>query len=191
VGLGTAHGCHSRSCQQMPFAGSATATAETGLPAGRAACAGVLAYFAMAAVRNRKWRLATRLRLATAEVANGKVSASETPVPVWVINLDKSVDRWEQCLKEFATEHVHAERFPATYGKTLPKDELKEKVTFGCRYFCTPGMIGCFLSHRRIWERALSEGHAAVVALEDDVVLYPNFNKRLTSILSELPPDWD
>lgn len=118
-------------------------------------------------------------------------STTQTPVPVWVVNLDKSTDRWHNCEEEFAKQDVIAERFPATLGKALTEDELQEKVTFGGRYFCTPGMLGCFMSHLRIWERVVKEGHEAAVALEDDVVLFSKFNERLATILKELPSDWD
>eukprot|EP00418_Pyrodinium_bahamense_P002344 CAMPEP_0179023442 /NCGR_PEP_ID=MMETSP0796-20121207/6931_1 /TAXON_ID=73915 /ORGANISM="Pyrodinium bahamense, Strain pbaha01" /LENGTH=490 /DNA_ID=CAMNT_0020719351 /DNA_START=69 /DNA_END=1542 /DNA_ORIENTATION=- len=93
--------------------------------------------------------------------------------------------------EECEAHGVVAERFPATLGKAMTDDELQEKTTFGARYFCTPGMIGCFMSHLRIWQRVVAEGHAAVVVLEDDVVLYPDFNQRLQGLLDELPADWD
>lgn len=47
------------------------------------------------------------------------------------------------------------------------------------------------MSHLRIWRRVIAEGHEAAVALEDDVVLFPNFNQNLAGLLADLPPDWD
>eukprot|EP00443_Scrippsiella_acuminata_P015749 CAMPEP_0115295842 /NCGR_PEP_ID=MMETSP0270-20121206/66927_1 /TAXON_ID=71861 /ORGANISM="Scrippsiella trochoidea, Strain CCMP3099" /LENGTH=455 /DNA_ID=CAMNT_0002713453 /DNA_START=60 /DNA_END=1427 /DNA_ORIENTATION=- len=115
-----------------------------------------------------------------------------TPAPVWVINLDKSTDRWHKCSTGLASRGVDSvERFPATYGKELSEEELMEQATFGCRTFCTPGMIGCFLSHRRIWERVVAENQPAVVVLEDDAIVFPNFNSNLRGLLDELPEDWD
>jgi len=99
--------------------------------------------------------------------------------------------RWEYCLEEFASQSLKAERFPATLGKAMTDEELAEKTTFGARYFCTPGMIGCFMSHLNIWKKVVEEGHEAVVVLEDDVVLYPNFSSKLQTLLKELPDDWD
>eukprot|EP00928_Gymnodinium_smaydae_P039067 TRINITY_DN26777_c0_g1_i1.p1 TRINITY_DN26777_c0_g1~~TRINITY_DN26777_c0_g1_i1.p1 ORF type:complete len:524 (-),score=60.13 TRINITY_DN26777_c0_g1_i1:284-1855(-) len=114
-----------------------------------------------------------------------------SPPPVWVVNLDQSTDRWKLCEHEFNQHGVAAERFPATLGKALSDDELNEQCTFGARYLCTAGMIGCFVSHRRVWQRVVDEGLPAVVVLEDDVVIYPNFNERLRDLLLELPEDWD
>jgi len=108
-----------------------------------------------------------------------------------VVNLDKSVNRWKNCQEEFATQNLKAERFPATLGKAMTDAELAEKTTFGARYFCTPGMIGCFMSHLRIWQKTVEEGHPAVIVLEDDVVIFPNFSDRVQTLLKELPDDWD
>jgi len=88
-------------------------------------------------------------------------------------------------------ENVAAERFPATSGRDLTPAELRTKATFGARYFCTRGMIGCSLSHQRVWERVVDERLGAVVVLEDDAVLFPGFNRSLGRILRELPAGWD
>mmetsp|Transcript_10641 Transcript_10641/g.28443 ORF Transcript_10641/g.28443 Transcript_10641/m.28443 type:complete len:467 (+) Transcript_10641:67-1467(+) len=125
-----------------------------------------------------------------AAVGGTEVVAVKTP-PIWVVNLDKSVDRWKNCQEEFATQDLKAERFPATLGKAMTDIELAENTTFGARYFCTPGMIGCFMSHLRIWQKVAEEGHAAVIVLEDDVVLFPNFSDRVQMLLKELPDDWE
>jgi len=113
-------------------------------------------------------------------------------VRVLVVNLDKSVERWKKSSEELSANGVTAERFSATLGKAMTEEELQEQTTFGARYFCTPGMIGCFMSHLRIWKKVVDEGLPAVVVLEDDVVvLHSDFNRRLQVLLDELPEDWD
>jgi len=125
-----------------------------------------------------------------AATQSGSLTSDASP-PVWVVNLDKSVGRWAKCGEEFGKQDIKAERFPATLGKAMTDEELKEKVTFGGRYFCTPGMIGCFMSHLRIWEKVETEKLPAVVVLEDDVILYPNFSERIQALIQDLPDDWD
>lgn len=162
-----------------------------------ASCAGVVAGLATAAGRLRSragfsWRRGAAAKGSDGSTPLGAESRKATTVPpVWVVNLDKSTERWQRCREEFDSQGVKAERFPATLGRAMSEEELKEKCTWGARYFCTPGMIGCFMSHLRIWEKVVKEGHPAVVVLEDDVVLYPKFNDRLQTLLSELPADWD
>jgi len=130
-----------------------------------------------------------RRRLTSA--AEGKSTGTWTRPPVLVVNLDKSKERWQQCTEEFAKQNVQAERFPATLGKALTEEERMEQATFGARYFCTAGMIGCFMSHLRMWRKVVDEDIPAVVVLEDDVVLYPDFEKKLKVLMEDLPQDWD
>jgi len=117
--------------------------------------------------------------------------AAKQPVPIWVLNLDKSTERWATMQAELGKQDLQGERFSATYGKLLPKEELKEKATWWARYFCTPGMIGCFISHQRMWQKVVDEDLPAVAIFEDDCVLYPDFNKNVKVLLDELPEDWD
>eukprot|EP00439_Symbiodinium_sp_Y106_P057730 s1873_g8.t1 len=57
--------------------------------------------------------------------------------------------------------------------------------------FCTKGMVGCFMSHRRIWQKVVDDDLPAVVVLEDDVRLVDNFKARLGELMSNLPDDWE
>jgi len=159
------------------------------------ACVGFVAGFFAAGSRKCSSRRSIRCRqesAPSAETAETPSSLTTTPVPAWVVNLDQSTDRWAQTRAELANHNVQAERFSATLGKALSDAELAEKVTLPARYLCTPGMIGCFLSHRRAWERLVQEGHDALLMLEDDVIiLHDNFNERLKLLLEELPHDWD
>jgi len=155
--------------------------------------AGAAAAIAAAAVTRRPRPCAPCWRAAPPDAPEPATEdLGKTPVPVLVVNLDKSVDRWEKSREELSANGITAERFSATLGKAMTDEELQEKTTFGARYFCTPGMIGCFMSHLRIWQRTVEEGLPAVVVLEDDVVvLHSDFNRRLQVLLDELPDDWD
>lgn len=58
------------------------------------------------------------------------------------------------------------------------------------RYYAKPmplGEVGCYLSHRKIWELFLNTTHSYVVVVEDDVELKKNFIdvvKKITSLKS-------
>lgn len=111
--------------------------------------------------------------------------------PVWAISLDRSVERWEACSAEFAREGLAVERISAVDGAALSEDDLVRDCTRAGRWFCTRGMIGCFLSHRHLWERVVREEVPAVIIFEDDVRLAPSFKANVQQALAELPPDWD
>lgn len=176
------------SAEEASAAGGGRAAAAAVATSAAAAAAVALAAFQQRRSSARSTRLATaRPSIGTAAAANAELAMP----PVWVINLDVSVDRWRQCGVELAAQDVEAERFSATLGKAMTDEELAEKVTWAGRYLCTPGMIGCFMSHARVWQRVVDEGHAAVVVLEDDIVLFEDFKGRLRTLLAELPPDWE
>ena len=101
--------------------------------------------------------------------------AGETPV--YVINLDRSRDRWEAnwAGRGFA-------RVPAVDGRALDVAAMKDTVAPATRTrVCAHGVreskydanrpehLGCFLSHRRAWKRALDDGRALALVFEDDV----------------------
>ena len=85
---------------------------------------------------------------------------------------------------------VEVERFSGTDGKAMKPDELKEVATFSARWLCTKGVIGCFLSHRRIWQKAYPMGRMLPLALQEllakkcqilDMVTVAGFNCKLQS----------
>lgn len=158
-------------------------------------CAGLAGGAAMALRERRRSKVQVFKRhgkcIRPAE-ASSESKGTHTEVPkVLVINLDRSPQRWESAQVEFAREGVEVERFSGTDGKAMKPDELKEVATFSARWLCTKGMIGCFLSHRRIWQKMVSEKLPAVVVLEDDVRLVEGFSQKLLKLMDELPKDWE
>jgi glycosyl transferase family 25 len=54
----------------------------------------------------------------------------------------------------------------------------------------TAGEIGCYLSHRAIWQQLLSGPDEVALVLEDDVAVPPDFGATVQA-LCEGPDDWD
>jgi len=112
---------------------------------------------------------------------------------VYYINLDRSQDRLENMLKQEKKTKLVFKRITAIDGKELSHQDKKEQCTAFARYFCTPSIIGCFLSHRKAWQEIAKSGAPGVV-LEDDCVLRKDFSERVREILDEInvkEPDWD
>lgn len=120
----------------------------------------------------------------------GIKDAAEIP-PILVVNLDRSPQRWASCTPQFEEAGVQVTRFSATDGKAMQAAEVRECSTASGNYLCTRGMIGCFLSHRRIWQHVVEEHLPAAVVFEDDVRICPDLTGRLQGLLAELPSDWD
>jgi hypothetical protein len=79
-------------------------------------------------------------------------------------------------------------RIPAVNGKDITLDDTN--TTTWCRTFCTPSMIGCYLSHLEAWKQ-IANGDSYGLVLEDDIDIVDDFNHQLEQILQELcDRDW-
>lgn len=86
---------------------------------------------------------------------------------IYVINLDKDQERlakFDQNLRGYGLSYT---RVPGIYGKDAVKD--KSKVTWACRIFCSYGIIGCYLSHAKLWQQLVDDPTTDhYIVLEDD-----------------------
>ena len=111
----------------------------------------------------------------------------------YVINLDKDTKKWSQVAKVCADHDIAVERFPGIDGKALLYDKndnakqlLKDGVTPWCQNFCTPGMIGCGLSHMNVWRDMFKKGYASALIMEDDVQFKDELYQVLKGAFNEL-----
>ena len=101
-------------------------------------------------------------------------SASTLKAPkALLINLPRHKERFESVKAQLDAAGVAYERAPACDGSLLTPEEMRANVTAMARRLCTRGMIGCFLSHRKCWQRVAEAGDDddCFLVFEDDVVL--------------------
>ncbi|MGA2259474.1 MAG: glycosyltransferase family 25 protein [Thermoguttaceae bacterium] len=109
---------------------------------------------------------------------------------VFYINLQSRKDRNEEFLRR-NSRSADCCRVNAPEGKRLRIDEL---LTAGL--IAEPleayslGILACTLSHKELWERAVSTA-APVTIAEDDAVLNRCFSQRAEKVIAKLPVDWD
>lgn len=60
-----------------------------------------------------------------------------------------------------------------------------------CAEFCTPGQIGCALSHKKIWRQIVENQTPISIIMEDDVYFNPDFRNILNKIIFQAPKGWD
>ena len=103
---------------------------------------------------------------------------------IYIINLDKSKDRLDNITKYFNKYQLKFNRFSAVYGKELDGETLEEKSSFLCRIFlCNHGIIGCALSHIRLWEKLASDFNTDYyIIMEDDITFGDNFKPVINEI---------
>jgi len=97
-------------------------------------------------------------------------------VNLYVINLDRSVDRMEQFAKDFASFPIPFIRVPAIEGGTLtiPIENYEAPMFF--LYVgreATPGEIGCYFSHLKALRMFLESGKEFAFICEDDAAPTP------------------
>mmetsp|Transcript_21350 Transcript_21350/g.43079 ORF Transcript_21350/g.43079 Transcript_21350/m.43079 type:complete len:318 (-) Transcript_21350:53-1006(-) len=110
-----------------------------------------------------------------------------------VINLPRHPHRLEHVSRELSSAGVKFDTTKAIDGLELVEDDLSLNATRLGRWFMTPGMVGCFLSHRRCWERCVESGRPLLI-FEDDVLLARDFSSRAADALEQLSAetdDWD
>lgn len=116
-------------------------------------------------------------------------------LPLLFINLDSDEERRQRMQAEFERLGLQGERFPATRWTALSEAEQARLFSpaLNARWFHKPlvnGEKGCYASHLRAWQWLLDSPHAAVVVLEDDVSLTPDFTAVVNAI-EALPAGWD
>ncbi|MBB4955554.1 glycosyl transferase family 25 [Agrobacterium vitis] len=112
-------------------------------------------------------------------------------LPVYVINLARSVDRWQAMAQSAADNQVSLIRVDAVDGRSVARQQWQDIdiKRFGRRNGRTvlPGEYGCYQSHLRALEAFVESGLPAGIILEDDVELVPEFDAKVRAILAVLP----
>ena len=106
--------------------------------------------------------------------------------PMFVLNLDRSTDRWEGAQKQMIEVGLDVERLSAIDGRTLSNKELRKVSTLMAMYLQPRGVIGCYLSHRKFWQMVVDKKYPSAIIFEDDVKLVPDFKNKLHNHLVRL-----
>ena len=117
-------------------------------------------------------------------------------LPTYVINMDRSQDRWENAARQLNNLAIPHVRLPAVDGNDLTGDALKaitgrKLVLWRWLRDLSAAEIGCYMSHRTAWERIANSGHPGGFVFEDDFVASPDLFAVMTALtrlnFAELP----
>jgi glycosyl transferase family 25 len=122
-------------------------------------------------------------------------------VKYYVINLDKYPEKLERCLQSFKKVEIFPEKFSAVVGKDLSPEIIGSITTPHVQHtlntgrsqdndISTKGMIGCYLSHTKIWKKVVDENIDYCFIFEDDAIPIASSSK-IQKFLLEIPKDWD
>ncbi len=109
---------------------------------------------------------------------------------VFYLNLLKRKDRNDEFLRR-NSPGADCRRVDAPEGR-LPRVEelLAHGIIAEPLEAYSPGVLACAISHKELWEQAVSSGTALTIA-EDDAVLNRRFSEKAAKVLAALPADWD
>lgn len=112
-----------------------------------------------------------------------------TPFPtIYVINLERSVERREAIQADFEGIGIHPVFFKAIDGQRLSEypdlgyDRQRRLRRYG--YELNPGEIACFASHHKLWQRILQQGDDWAVVCEDDTALEIDFARTCRDLIA-------
>ena len=127
---------------------------------------------------------------------------------IWYINLDRDTDRQRQFASMAHRLPKHAQRWRATDGRQedrhtalldgvstgFTKSMDKQANETSQKVLNHPGVIGCWLSHKRLLAHLASlplpDSHGHLI-LEDDIVIPEQFAQRWAQVQSYVPYNWD
>lgn len=102
------------------------------------------------------------------------------------INSRRRADRFIRMQRRLQERKIVAERIEATWGGAVnPRDYSIDAP----RQLSLPE-IGCFLSHRGLYERMKNEGWQKCLILEDDAEFEKGFDQLFADIYPKVPADW-
>lgn len=117
-------------------------------------------------------------------------------VGVYIINLDRSKERYASIKGPAEALGFPVTRLSATDGKTLEPQEIKTAVDF--ESYTTfmghgpeLGTIGCSFSHIRSWRAFLNSPYEFALVLEDDVSFDPQTLRNALENIVKYPSLWD
>lgn len=116
-------------------------------------------------------------------------------LPIIIINLDDSIQRWESLSKQVAELGLSCTRFSATLGSALSVQEKQswyDSAANTKRHHrnLTNGEIGCYVSHYRIWQKIVNENIPCCIVLEDDLTI-DNAFPQVVDVIQSLDTNWD
>ncbi len=113
--------------------------------------------------------------------------------PIYVINLKGSDDRLARASEQLANQALTFERIDAVNGRELcvPQKHAVVDLHANRKKFYRPlsdGEIGCYLSHRKCWQRLLDSQHDYALVLEDDFTAIGTIKTAIEAAMNNALP---
>ncbi|PWJ81600.1 glycosyl transferase family 25 [Pseudaminobacter salicylatoxidans] len=112
-------------------------------------------------------------------------------LPILVINLERSRERWEKIAESGKRAGLAIERVPAVEGASIPPEARPDfdPVMFRRNHGAVvlDGEYGCYRSHLSALQSIVDNGYELAVIAEDDIQLAGDLDKRVEAIFEACP----
>ena len=125
------------------------------------------------------------------QFGNKDVDKVNINMKTYVINLDRRKDRWDMFQKQKEPKCLMYERFAAVDGSRLEKTEQLQRIFDGNDYNMREGMVGCAMSHIKLYIELVNSKYDSYCILEDDLDFVPDFKNKFLEVYKSLPEGWD
>jgi GR25 family glycosyltransferase involved in LPS biosynthesis len=113
---------------------------------------------------------------------------------IFVLNMDRRADRWAK-FNEMNKENIGSKmkyvRYPAIDGKMIKSTPQLQRIFDGNDYNMRKGMVGCAMSHIKLYTELVKSEYDFVCVLEDDAQLTTKFDEKFIKLITKAGKDWD
>ena len=103
---------------------------------------------------------------------------------MFLLNLERRPERRKYADEQFKSIGLTGvKHWPAVDATALGLRSIVKDIT--------PGMIGCYRSHRDIMKHCLDNNINSYIVFEDDPVFIGGFNHFIALAIENIPPDWE
>lgn len=115
---------------------------------------------------------------------------------IFIINLDRSPQRWQYVLPSIRQLGWSYSRVSAVDGSALCQEDMQALVDLSSytSFMGRPpekGTVGCSLSHIKAWQKFLNSPFEYALIFEDDVSFDPSLLRKIVEEVLEVPEKWD
>jgi glycosyl transferase family 25 len=119
---------------------------------------------------------------------------AEAALKVFIISLERAVDRRAHMIGLLEGLGIEAEFVPAVDGRALTTADRGQYdsrlARLNYRSEMTDSEIACYLSHYRIYERICRDNLPMALIMEDDIDVAPNLAQVLRDLAAQPDPEW-
>ena len=122
------------------------------------------------------------INLTPKKVSHESFENAKNSARIFVINMDRSVDRINYINKHFSDLNIKFEKFKAFDGYKDNLTEFENNFLKKGNWKHTKGITGAAISHYRLWKKIVNENIERAVIFEDDIIIKGNIYNLLQKI---------